>query len=188
MMNGTSRMARAAEERGRSWRPTRMSGGPEKRAAIQGVQPFCTPSECLVPVAQGEDVDSPHRGASTAETMLARPMPTRQHEGTQPSGGDCVQGWLAERDWYLGAPYVFTPRACARSAQHGLCRRGRECATEAVAWQKAQSLARYHPWRAARDGHARACPSQPLQWRSWRQQQPQLLSLCRHDAATSQHP
>ena len=79
-MDGTSRMARAEEERGRSWRPTRMSGGPEKSAAIQGVQPFCTPSECLVPLAPGEDVDSPHRGASTAETMLARPMPSRQRE------------------------------------------------------------------------------------------------------------
>ena len=31
-------------------------------------------------MAPGEDVDSPHRGASTAETMLARPMPSRQRE------------------------------------------------------------------------------------------------------------
>ena len=79
-MNGTSHVARAEEERGRSWRPTRMSGGPEKSAAIPGVQPLCTPSDCLVPLAPGEDVDSPHRGASTAETMLARPMPFRQRE------------------------------------------------------------------------------------------------------------
>ena len=57
-----------------------MSGGPEESAAIQGVQPLCTPSDCLVPLAPGEDVDSLHRGASTAETMLARPMPFRQLE------------------------------------------------------------------------------------------------------------
>ena len=55
-MDGTSRMARAEEEKGRSWRPTRMSGGPEKSAAIQGVQPLCTPSDCLVTLAPGKDV------------------------------------------------------------------------------------------------------------------------------------
>ena len=155
-MNGTSHVARAEEERGRSWRPTRMSGGPEKRAAIQGVQPFCTPSECLVPLAQGEDVDSPHRGASTAESMLARPMPTRQHEEkrkrrTRSDAAAVPRAWRQHHSDGCGG----AARRRGRLRVPGAGPAGRDGDGAPVVWRPIRAYRTPHPTRARRASEGR---------------------------------